>query len=70
MTQPGARGEILLVANVNSDGEVIDVKVERNTTGSRSLEAMNVAALRRARFVPIVRRGKRTPFVYDYHVTY
>ena len=70
VTQPGARGEILLVANVNSDGEVIDVKVERNTTGSRSLEAMNVAALRRARFVPIVRRGKRTPFVYDYHVSY
>jgi TonB family protein len=70
VTQPGARGEILLVANVNSDGEVIDVKVERNTTGSRSLEAMNVAALRRARFVPIVRHGKRTPFVYDYHVGY
>ena len=70
VTQPGARGEILLVANVNSDGEVIDVKVERNTTGSRSLEAMNVAALRRARFVPIVRHGKRTPFVYDYHVSY
>lgn len=70
VTQPGARGEILLVASVNSDGEVIDVKVERNTTGSRSLEAMNVAALRRARFVPIVRRGKRMPFVYDYHVGY
>ena len=70
VTQPGARGEIDLVANVNSDGEVIDVKVERNTTGSRSLEAMNVAALRRARFVPIVRHGKRTPFLYDYHVGY
>ena len=70
VTQPGARGEILLVANVNSDGEVIEVKVERNTTGSRSLEAMNVAALRRARFVPIVRHGKRTAFVYDYHVSY
>jgi TonB family protein len=70
VTQPGARGEILLVASVNSDGEVIGVKVERNTTGSRSLEAMNVAALRRARFVPIVRHGRRTPFVYDYHVSY
>jgi len=70
VTQPGARGEIDLVATVNSDGEVIDVKVERNTTGSRGLEAMNVAALRRARFVPIVRRGKRTPFLYDYHVGY
>jgi TonB family protein len=55
---------------VNSDGDVIDVKVVQNTTGSRSLEAMNVAALRRARFVPIVRHGRRTPFVYDYHVSY
>jgi TonB family protein len=70
VTQPGAHGEIDLVADVNSDGEVIGVKVERNTTGSRSLEAMNVAALRRARFVPIVRHGKRTPFEYDYHVGY
>jgi uncharacterized protein YgiM (DUF1202 family) len=70
VTQPGARGEIDLVATVNSDGEVIDVKVERNTTGSRSLESMNVAALHRARFIPIVRHGKRTPFLYDYHVGY
>ena len=70
VTQPGAHGEIDLVASVNSDGEVIDVKVERNTTGSRSLEAMNVAALRRARFIPIVQHGKRTPFLYDYHVGY
>ena len=70
VTQPGAHGEILLVASVNSDGEVIDVKVEQNTTGSRSLEAMNIAALRQARFFPIVRHGKRTPFLYDYHVSY
>jgi TonB family protein len=70
VTQPGAHGEIDLVASVNTDGEVIDVKVERNTTGSRSLEAMNVAALRRARFFPIVRHGKRTQFLYDYHVGY
>ena len=70
VTQPGARGEIHLVADVNADGEIVDVKVERNTTGSRSLEVKNVAALRRARFIPIVRHGKRTPFVYDYHVSY
>jgi uncharacterized protein YgiM (DUF1202 family) len=70
VTQPGARGEIDLVANVNSDGEILDVKVEKNTTGSRHLEVMNVESLRRARFVPIVRHGKRTPFVYDYHVSY
>jgi uncharacterized protein YraI len=70
VTQPGAHGDIDLVASVNSDGEVVDVKVARNTTGSHSLEAMNVAALRRARFIPIVRHGKRTPFLYDYHVGY
>lgn len=70
VTQPGAHGEIHLVANVNSDGEILDVKVERNTTGSQSLQASNIAALRRARFIPIVRHGKRTPFVYDYHVSY
>jgi uncharacterized protein YgiM (DUF1202 family) len=70
VTTPGARGEIDLVANVNGDGEVIDVKVERNTSGSKHLELMNVEALRRARFVPILRHGKRTPFLYDYHVSY
>jgi len=70
VTEPGAHGEILLVASVNSDGEVLDVTVERNTTGSRSLEVKNVIALRRARFFPMVRHGKRTPFVYDYHVSY
>jgi uncharacterized protein YgiM (DUF1202 family) len=70
VTEPGAHGEILLVADVNSDGEVLDVKVERNTTGSRSLEARNIASLRRAKFVPIVRHGKRMPFTYDYHVSY
>lgn len=70
VTVPGAHGEIDLVANVNGDGEVLDVKIDRNTTGSANLAAMNVAALKRARFVPIVRHGKRTPFVYDYHVSY
>ncbi|HEV2721918.1 MAG TPA: TonB family protein [Thermoanaerobaculia bacterium] len=70
VTEPGAHGEIRLEANVNSDGEVLDVKVERNTTGSPSLLAKNIAALQRARFVPIVQHGKRTPFVYEYHVGY
>ena len=70
VTEPGAHGEILLVASVNGDGEVNDVTVERNTTGSKSLEAKNIIALRRARFFPMVRHGQRTPFLYDYHVTY
>jgi len=70
VTQPGAHGDIVLVAQVNSDGEVIDVKVESNTTGSLSLQARNVESLRRARFIPIMQHGKRTPFMYDYHVSY
>jgi len=70
VTEPGAHGEILLVASVNSDGEVVGVKVERNTTGSPALLAKNIAALQGARFFPIVRHGKRMPFVYDYHVGY
>ncbi len=70
VTEPGAHGEIRLTARVNSDGEVVDIKVEQNTTGSPSLLAKNVAALQRARFIPIVQHGKRTPFVYEYHVGY
>lgn len=70
ITKPGATGHIHLVASVNNDGEITDIKVEENTTGSPDLLQRNVAALRRARFVPIVRHGKRTPFTYDYHVSY
>ena len=70
VTEPGAHGEILLTASVNSDGEIVDVKVEQNTTGSPTLLAKNVAALQRARFFPIVQHGKRMPFVYEYHVGY
>ena len=70
VTEPGAHGEIRLEASVNSDGEIVGVKVEQNTTGSPSLLARNIAALQRARFVPIVQHGKRMPFVYEYHVGY
>lgn len=68
--QPGATGEIVLEASVNSDGEVLDVKTISNTTGSASLEARSAAALRRARFLPMVRHGKRIPFTYTHTVHY
>lgn len=68
--QPGATGEIVLEANVNSDGEVLDIKTITNTTGSPSLEARSITALRRARFYPMVRHGKRIPFTYTHTVHY
>lgn len=70
VTHPGARGEIVLEANVNSDGEVTSVRTLSNTTGSAELESQNTASLRRARFIPIVRHGERTPFTYEHHVHY
>jgi len=70
VSQPGASGEIVLIAQVNSDGEVTSVMTQSNTTGSKDLELKNAASLRRARFQPIVRHGERTPFTYEHHVHY
>lgn len=70
VSQPGAFGEIVLVADVNSDGEVTSVTTQSNTTGSKDLELKNTASLRRARFYPIVRHGQRTPFTYEHRVHY
>ena len=57
-------------ANVNDQGEVTSTKVITNTTGSAGLAAQNEAALRSARFYPIVQKGQRVPFVYYYRVDY
>lgn len=70
ITRPGASGVIHLVASVNNEGEIVDVRTETNTTGSGDLVQQNITSLRRARFYPIVRHGKRIPFTYDYHVSY
>jgi len=63
-------GEIILEASVNSDGDILSVRTLRNTTGSKALEAENRAALMRARFYPMLIRGRRQPFVYEYRVEY
>jgi uncharacterized protein YgiM (DUF1202 family) len=70
VTQPGARGELDFEADVNTDGVVTSVRTIRNTTGSQSLEQRNIASLQRAVFTPVVRHGKREPFVYEHRVHY
>jgi uncharacterized protein YgiM (DUF1202 family) len=70
VVQPGAHGAIFIEANVNDQGEVTSTKVITNETGSAALAAQNEAALRRARFYPIVQKGQRVPFIYDYRVDY
>ena len=70
VVQPGAHGAIFIEANVNDQGEVTSTKVIVNETGSAGLAAQNEAALKAARLYPIVKKGRRVPFVYDYSVTY
>jgi uncharacterized protein YgiM (DUF1202 family) len=70
VVQPGAHGAIFIEANVNDQGEVTSTTVIVNETGSAPLAAQNEAALRAARFYPVVQKGKRVPFIYDYRVTY
>jgi hypothetical protein len=70
VVQSSAHGAIFIEANVNDQGEVTSTTVIVNETGSAALAAQNEAALRVARFYPIVQKGKRVPFIYDYRVTY
>ncbi len=70
VTQPGAHGDIVLEADVNTDGAVTNVRTISNTTGSMSLEMRNAAALRQAVFTPVVRHGRREAFVYEHRVHY
>ena len=70
VSAPGASGEVYLEADVNSDGDVVSVRTITNTTGSDALAEQNTAALRAAKFHPIVIQGVRTPFKYYHRVTY
>jgi TonB family protein len=70
VAEPGAHGTIYLEADVNTEGEVTAVTIVTNTTGSAALAAKNVAALQRAKFYPIVRKGEKKAFKYDYRVDY
>lgn len=67
---PSTHGTIYIEAAVNTDGDVTSTKVLANTTGSAALAARNEAAIRAAKFYPIVIRGEKKPFLYDYRVDY
>jgi uncharacterized protein YgiM (DUF1202 family) len=70
VTNLTARGEIYIEADINSDGEVVATKIITNTTGSPQLADQNAAALKSARFYPIMKNGQRMPFKYYHRVTY
>jgi len=70
VTQPGAHGDLVLEADVNTDGVVTNVRTLSNTTGSMSLEMRNAESLRQAVFTPVVRHGRREAFVYEHRVHY
>lgn len=70
VTQPGAHGDLVFEADVDTEGNVVAIRTLSNTTGSTALEASNKAALQRAQFTPVVRHGKRESFVYEHRVHY
>ena len=70
VTNLTAKGELYIEADVNTDGDVVTTRVLSNTTGSEVLAAQNEAALRQAKFYPIVKGGERQPFKYYHRVTY
>jgi hypothetical protein len=68
---PGkGHGQIAMEAKVNTDGEVIDVKVTQNSVRDPKLVEANVAALKAAKFYPLLQKGLRSPFTYEHKVSY
>ena len=70
VSAPSARGEIYIEADVNTDGDVVSTRMITNTTGSALLASQNEAALKSARFHPIIVKGERQKFKYYHRVTY
>jgi hypothetical protein len=66
----GVKGEIVLEATVNTEGQVANVRTLLNTTGRSDLEAKNAEELRRSSFYPLVVGGTRKPFIYEHRITY
>lgn len=70
VSAPSARGEIYIEADVNTDGDVVATRLITNTTGSTALAEQNIAALKTAKFYPIVIKNERQKFKYYHRVTY
>jgi len=66
----GTRGEIVLEAKVNTDGDVVEVKPVSNSTGNVALAGANADALRQSHFFPMIQKGQRVTFFYQHHVYY
>jgi hypothetical protein len=64
------RGEISFQAKVNTDGQVVEVKIVGNTTGSSDIAKKNADALSAAQFYPIIDKGSRKTFIYQHNVYY
>ena len=64
------RGELAFQARVNTDGEVVEVKTLSNSTGNAKLAAENAAALKEAKFYPLIEERTRKVFVYEHKVYY
>lgn len=67
---PRARGRVLLEAKVNTDGQIVDIRIVENTTRSLPLAEANAAALKTATFYPLIQKGQRVTFTYRYVVDY
>ena len=65
-----AHGIVTLNAKVNTDGEVIEVKIVNNTTRNVALANANASSLLQAKFYPMVQKGQRMTFTYEYKVVY
>ncbi|MFZ2491045.1 MAG: SH3 domain-containing protein [Thermoanaerobaculia bacterium] len=70
VTATNAKGEIYFEADVNTDGDVVAIKLLQNTTGSDALASQNGESFKSAKFFPIVIDGERKPFKYYHKVTY
>src|SRR5215213_7499932 len=70
VSAPSAHGEIYIEADVNTDGDVVATRLITNTTGSLALASQDEAALRHAKFYPIVIKNERQKFKYYHRVTY
>ena len=62
------RGVVILEANVDRDGQVVDVKVLR--TASRLIDNAAITAVRQWRYRPLVLNGSPEPFVLTVVLTF
>ena len=62
------RGVVILEANVDRDGHVIDVKVLR--TASRLLDHAAITAVRQWQYRPLILNGSPEPFILTVVLTF